>query len=279
MSYISKLTEEEIRYVCSEIPYSKTINYFLKNPNEFAKIRPGFRAKSISKIEAIELLVDFSNNLFVLRFIEKQISDWISQIKKHITNQIGAGDSQESAVLNTLPFSFFAENIGLYFKLVEEEYPEEYIGIMSSAVRAIKEVTDKSDRLSEELKVKDSDIANLHTKYDKLIIEFEKKKTKLNKKLLEVDVLKNKLSKFERYKIDVLVEKKRIEILESELAICEKTIEELKTELNQKKYVQRQIAQEQRKCLDRQENKKRNRLEPLCVRIVVVPPIKKYPKS
>ena len=50
----------------------KSKDYFLKNPNEFAKIRPGFRAKSISKIEAIELLVDFSNNLFVLRFIEKQ---------------------------------------------------------------------------------------------------------------------------------------------------------------------------------------------------------------
>lgn len=69
MNYLSMLTEDEARYICSVIPYEHTINYFQQNPKEFAKIRPGFRAKAISKSDASRLLFNYRNRRFVSVFI------------------------------------------------------------------------------------------------------------------------------------------------------------------------------------------------------------------
>ena len=122
MNYLPQLTEDELRYICLVVPYQDTIAYFSKNPKEFTKIRPGFRVKAISKDMASELLFDFSSKPFISYFIEKHISDWLSQIKEHYNNSIEAGDNKDVAYLQTLPYSFFAENVGLYFKLINEEH-------------------------------------------------------------------------------------------------------------------------------------------------------------
>jgi len=103
MNYLSMLTEDEARYICSVIPYEHTINYFQQNPKEFAKIRPGFRAKAISKSDASRLLFNYRNRRFVSVFIEEHVSDWLSQIREHYNKCIENGDSQDLAYIWGFP--------------------------------------------------------------------------------------------------------------------------------------------------------------------------------
>src|SRR5690606_18821883 len=84
--------------------------------------------------------------------IEKYISNWISQIQKRITKYMEEGDSKDIALIHTLPFSFFADNVGLYFKLVNDEYSEEYIALMGAIIRNIKEVDKEQGELKEKVK-------------------------------------------------------------------------------------------------------------------------------
>ena len=41
------LSEEEYKKMCSVIPHNIIVGYFQKNPKEFSKIRPGFRASAL----------------------------------------------------------------------------------------------------------------------------------------------------------------------------------------------------------------------------------------
>lgn len=74
MNYLPLLTEDELRYIISIIPLQDTVSYFKHNPKQFAQIRPGFRATSISKIDASKLLFSYRSRKFVSSFIEKHIS-------------------------------------------------------------------------------------------------------------------------------------------------------------------------------------------------------------
>ncbi|CUH95393.1 hypothetical protein P22_1463 [Propionispora sp. 2/2-37] len=258
MNYLSQLTEDELRYICLVVPYQDTIAYFSKKPKEFAKIRPGFRVKTISKDVASELLFDFSSKPFISYFIEKHISDWLSQIKDHYNNRIKDGDTKDVAFLNTLPSSFFSENVGLYFKLINEEYSEEYISLMSAAIKSIKEVTDEQDRLSKELKAKDSDIRNLHTELNSAKLDLDRTKAKLNMRLSEIDALKIKLTDLEGLRIAATKDKQKIESLENEIITYEKAIKGLRIELDETKGSCNQLEEQIREELERQQTAKLN---------------------
>ncbi|TCL62317.1 hypothetical protein EDC14_102661 [Hydrogenispora ethanolica] len=258
MNYLSQLIKDELRYICLVVPYQDTIAYFSKNPKQFVKIRPGFRVKAISKDMASELLFDFSSKPFISYFIEKHISDWLSQIKKHYNNRIEAGDSKDVAFLNTLPFCFFAENVGLYFKLINEEYSEEYIALMGAAIKSIKEVTDERDRLSKELKTRDSDIRNLHTELNSAKLELDRTRTESNKRLSEIDAFKIKLAGLQGLRIAASKDKQKIDSLENEIITYEETIKELRIELDERKVSSSQLEEQIRKELERLQTAKVN---------------------
>ncbi|AJQ25678.1 hypothetical protein [Pelosinus fermentans] len=258
MKYLSQLTEDEVRYICLVVPYQHTKDYFSKNPEEFAKIHPGFRGNKISEATARKLLFDFSSKRFISYFIEKHISDWLSQIKKHYNNRIETGESKDVAFLNTLPFCFFTENVGLYFKLINEEYSEEYIALMGAAIKSIKEATDEQDRLSKELKARDSDIRNLHTEFDSINLDLDRTKAKLNKRLSEIDAFKIKLIDIEELRIAASRDKQKIDSLENQIIAYEEAIKGLKIELDESKVSSSQLEEQIREELERQQTVKWN---------------------
>jgi hypothetical protein len=258
MIYLSQLTEDELRYICSVVPYKDMKDYFLKNPKQFAKIRPGFRAKAISKDVASELLFDFSSRPFISDFIENHISDWLSQIKEYYNNRIEAGDSKDVAFLNTLPFCFFARNVELYFKLIDEEYSEEYITLMSAAIKSIKTAGDEKDRSSRELKSRDANIRNLHTELNLAKIDLDRTKAELDKQLLEINVLKINLTDLEGLRIAVSKDKQKNDFLENEILTYEEKIKELRLELDERKVSRNQLESQIREELERQQPTKAN---------------------
>lgn len=201
MNYLPQLTEDEVRYICSVIPLQDSIRYFQRNPIEFAKIMPGFRAKSLKNQARVSaLLFRCRNHHSISSFIEKRINNWLTQIQEHIAQKMDDGDSKELAILHTLPFSFFADNIGLFFKLINEEYSDEYIALLSAAVTATKEA---SSQLQEELKDKESEIGNLQTELNSAKSDLERTRIKLNKRDTEIKVLKGSLADLKKLKSSI----------------------------------------------------------------------------
>lgn len=201
MSYLSLLTDDEVRYICSVIPHEHTIAYFQMNPKELAKIRPGFRAKAISKYDAEILLFQNRNKSFVANYIEKHINEWVSQVNKHIDKLIVDGDSKNCAVLKTLPFSFFAGNAKLYFKLSDVEYSEDFITMLSSTINIIKESSDKQKNIYEELKDKESDIKKIQIDFEAVKLNLDRTRTKLKDHVIENKSLKRVIADLEKQKI------------------------------------------------------------------------------
>lgn len=234
MKYLPQLTDDDIRYICSVVPYQDTIAYFTKYPKQFAKIRPGFRVKAISKTEATKLLFNFSNKPFIANFIEKHISDWIAQIETSCIKRTEDGDSKDTALLKTLPLSFFAENVGLYFKLISEEHSKEYIALMNSALKSIKKTSDKQDRLNEELSNKDSEIKKLNAKIHLESTELSKTKDKLTNRLSQINDLNTQISQLNQLQIASKKDEQKINSLNSKIKTYEERIKNLQIELEER---------------------------------------------
>ena len=246
MNYLPLMTEEEVQYICSVIPKNDTIIYFQHNPKEFAKICPGFRARSISRFNISKLLFRYHNRSFISFFIENQIRDWLSQIEDHVEKCIENGDSIDLAYINTLPFSFFADNVALYFKLIGEEPTEEYIAILVSAVRVVKKVIEEQDKLKATLKSKEVDVNQLKLDLNSSILELKNTEVKLKKSLAEIKALKRTIAELGKLKTDVLNSEEVITTLRTKVQQQEETIQGLRAELS--------ISKDNRKQLEAQIN-------------------------
>ena len=84
MSYIEKINDEEIKYVCEAIPSEEIKSYLRKNPKEFAKLMPGFRPTSIKTEQTASVLLKFQERPFIRSFIEKHLESWIVSIQDNI---------------------------------------------------------------------------------------------------------------------------------------------------------------------------------------------------
>lgn len=234
MSYLSILSADEIHYICSVIPVKDAISFFRHNPKEFAKIRPGFRTitSSISKMNIVHLLFSYRNRDFISFFIEKHINDWLKAIHLEYEKCLKNGDNKELALIRTLPFSFFAGNVGLYFKLTKQEYTEEFISLLDGAAKVLKETSDYSENQNEKLIFKDRTIGKLNTKIETSCISIEHAMRKLSQMKDEVEGLKRQNSEIEKQratlktteqdnvilKMEILEQKERIRVLTSELS-------------------------------------------------------------
>lgn len=145
MNYITDLIEEDMKYICSVIPYKETIDYFKQYPKEFSKLKPGFRAKSLNEKEVTRILFDFRNRNFVSSFIVKHIDRWLQEIKDALNEAKNIGLNYEERYINVLSHSVFSHNIKLYYKLKEDEKTEEHLCLMSAAVKQLSEAIDDAD--------------------------------------------------------------------------------------------------------------------------------------
>ncbi|SDZ53071.1 hypothetical protein SAMN05421736_1164 [Evansella caseinilytica] len=248
MNHLPLLTEDEARYIISVIPLQDTVSYFKHNPKQFSQIRPGFRATSISKVDASNLLFSKRSRKFVSSFIEKHISKWLSQVQEQITKCMDDGDSKDIAFIHTLPFSFFAGNVGLYFKLVNDEYSEEYIALMSAIVKNIKEVAKEQEELKEKIKALESQSNKLQEELETKNDEWSRNSDRFSDKLLEMDALKDKFSILEKLQTTSFKDKEEIEKLKIEKKELHGKIDKLLTEIteikNNSRLLEEQIRDE-----------------------------------
>lgn len=209
MNKFFQLKEDEQRYICSVIPYQEAIKYFTKNGKEFSKIKPGFRASSLSKEDVSKLLFTYANKPFISNFIDKKIKYWLSEISECYNKRINNGESKYIALINTLPSSYFDDNIRLYFKLSGDDIPDEHIAILSSIIKIDKDNKDQKTKLENIIKEKDNEINGLRIhldEYEQEIITFKGKLTRMVKdnedyrinNNVQLETLQKKMHEYEK---------------------------------------------------------------------------------
>lgn len=271
MNYLTQLTENEVHYICSVIPLHDSIYYFQKNPKEFAKIMPGFRAKSMKSQEQVcTLLLRCRNHYFISSFLEEHIDNWISQIQEHVAKMMDDGDSKELALLHTLPFSFFADNIGLFFKLNNEKCSEEYITLLSAAVNVIKGSSVQQNKLQEELELKESEMGKLQSKLDSTESDLDEEGVKLDQSHTKIKELKCKLTDVEQLRSTIQNDEKMVMALKSKILLEEGTINDLRNEVaeikNTNQLLETQIRSGQEKQRIAKELERKAAQKPKCPR-------------
>lgn len=214
MNYITKLNDEEIKYICFIMPLQDTINYFKRYPKEFTKIKPGFRPNSLRNREQIgSFLYKYRKNIFISSYIEKYIKLWIDEINNEIKMKIEKGESKEDAWIETLPFTYFANNIKIYFKLVDEELTEQYISILNTSIKKIKNLAISNQNLEEEINKMKTEIKELKDNVQIIEDELSKCSKKLNERNLQIEKLKRSCATLEevnynyKHEIDILNQK------------------------------------------------------------------------
>lgn len=218
MNYLIDLTKEEIKYICTVIPFKEVSSYFSRYPKEFTKLKPGFRVKSLNEDTVIRILYDFRNRDFIASFLIKHIDRWVEEIDRELAKALENGLDQEAAYIDVLSHSFFSENVALFFKIKGEEKSEDYLKVMGSAVfyQSAHQKTDEEELDS--LKKRQMELTGIQEGLEKRIFDEEKKVEKLRRKEAGLkDKLKEKMEQLEREKEKNTCLSEKVDNLEVEL--------------------------------------------------------------
>lgn len=254
MNYLDNLTEDEVRYICSVIPLQESISYFKHYPKDFSRVMPGFRATSLRSQEQVcTLLFRSRKHSFIYSFIEKHIDRWMDEIQNHIEQCINDGDNKDEAFLNTLPLCFFADNIGLYFKLADEVYSDEYIDLLSSSIKLIKVLNEQREEMESSLSSKISDFEKQEEKIENLKVKLNETKKKLSECRAEVEILNEVNAEVKRLENLILSQDKIIDSLKINVSNREERIHQLNSDLSLAKDEHQQLVSQIREEIESQQ--------------------------
>jgi cell division protein FtsB len=243
MKYLPQLTEDELRYICSQINHQHAISYFTKHPKEFNKIRPGFRPNKLSKREVYSLLLNNHKRSFISTFIEQHIQYLLEHIEDQINEHLKQGESKETAFLRVLPYSDFAENIRLYFKLVNEDVQEEFIKIYNSLAKIIKSLSDKQVVLEEEINQLKEEIRLIKLDFSNKLSVYSEIEDGVTKLMSEVNTMKHIFASHEQTLLSVKNDRSQIDKLLKVTAKINKNIDLISTEVEKIKEFSQNLEQ------------------------------------
>ncbi|MBB5335634.1 hypothetical protein [Pectinatus brassicae] len=242
MNYLPILTEAEIKYICSVIYIQDSVWYFKRYPKDFAKIMPGFRPTSLKNQEQVSALLYRSRNqAFISSFIEKHISRWLDEIQDEITLKTDKGESKESAWMQTLPFCFFVDNISIFFKLIGDEQPEQYVSLISASIKRIRDLDISHKRIKTTLSNKKSEVMRLEDDIRCVQSELDKSSKKLIEHSSEIKALKRTCADIEKLEGIVCAREQELDILKKKAQERDEYIQKLNDELSASKDAQLQL--------------------------------------
>ncbi len=234
MIQLTELTNDEIKYICGQIPVPAVRAYFQKNPHEFTEIKKGFRPDKITDAETVSLLTRNISKHFIASFVEKTINMWLEEIEEHKTGLINEGYSEGEALLKTIPDSYFCDDCELYFKLKEIQVDPLYLGLFKDALSLIdKAVEDREDTLT---------IKNQTLTIEKNQDEIAELKKQLKDKEEELKSAKNNLAEvnkdLSKAENELKAYKEKSESISKALSDAEANISEMRPELEKYRYLE-----------------------------------------
>lgn len=225
MINFSVLSEDEYVKICSVIPHDIITGYFRRYPEEFQKICKGFRASAVKNKEAINLLIAFKDRSFISSFVERIVKKWITEIMEVVDGYKNDGESELTAYIHTLYQSFFADNVSAFFKLIEKEYDNDKLNIITNLVSLLKEI-DNNQREWENVAKKAKDELNSSEKKNNRVLE------KANKQIDDLTLRLEKLQLLDKQFGELTEE---YNILKNTNTVQKKNLEGLRTQISQLK--------------------------------------------
>ena len=190
-NYIEYISDEELRFICSQISAKTLRDFYQKNGTEFSKLKPGFRPRFLTDEETYSFACSNKNTPFLADFLNFAIGKWLQEIRDAKEAAVNDGETEIVAYIETLAKSFFDENPALYFKITEESIPVENQDLFFYAIKVAVERNYLS-RISENIDSIDDRIEQIKASYesaaDELRLEYEEA---LQTSKQEVDTLKS----------------------------------------------------------------------------------------
>lgn len=243
MNYINRLSNENLKYVCSIIPDKNVKDVFKKYPKIFHNIKPGFRSETLNQKELSEILYNHKSDEFISDIINQFISNTLKEINIYLEFEINQGYDENLALLRALSNSYFSKNASIYFRLINREVSREYLNLIDASVEEIEKIEDAKSASNRELETAYEYIDNLNKKIKNYDSKVSKLKEKINslknrekeKNNLEKISLEEKNKKYEKqiseYTSTLGRNNKTIEDLNSKLCEYENTISNLESEI------------------------------------------------
>lgn len=225
MNYVDKLSDEDLKYICSIIPDKNVKDVFKKYPKMFQNIKPGFRSKTLNQKELSEILYNHKSEDFISNIINQFISNTLKEINIFFEFETNQGSNEDLALLRTLSNSYFSKNASIYFRLIEREASQEYLNLITASVEEIEKIEDAKSASNKELEMAYEDIENLNKK----IKNYDSKASKLKEKLNSLKNIEKEKENIEKVSVEENNKKYKRQISEyiSTVEKNNKTIEDL----------------------------------------------------
>lgn len=182
MSFTDLLTSEEKSTLCEIITGKKFKELFKANEKEFNKIQGGFRAKTLSDQTALFIAKNNIDKPFIEMWVNNLIVRWLRDIQEKIDNLEEKDLSHSAAVATALIDSHFANNIDLYFKLLEKPLTVDERSILYERMEDIiterikqDENTECINSIKEENQILSEQVEEIQRNMDALKAECEKR--------------------------------------------------------------------------------------------------------
>ena len=197
MNYMDLLTSEEKSILCELITGKEFRELFKKNEKAFHKIQKGFSAKKLKDNLALSIAKANVDDPFIKTWVNILVDHWLHEMEDAIKKFEENGSSHSAAVATTLVDSHFANNIDLYFKLLEKPLTADACSILYERMEDIKTERVKQDeniefikgikkenqRLSEQIEEIQRNMDAVKVECEKHIQEVEHSKTELTSML------------------------------------------------------------------------------------------------
>lgn len=156
---IHSLNRDDLEALCKIISGKGFKSLFKQKPQEFAKIKGGFRPKSLSETEAINIAIMHINRPFIYAFIKKFLYKNLEIIQKSIEYYQYLDMDESVAIAKAISRSVFSENAELYFKLINEDYSDTLLNEVRYYLEKKDSYTDNDDNEESERKAKENEEA------------------------------------------------------------------------------------------------------------------------
>jgi ABC-type phosphate transport system auxiliary subunit len=116
----------------------------------------------------------------------------IDQTQRKIRDELNDGNSEDLAYYRTLPDSYFAQNVTLYFKLIDKNHSEDYISLLAAVTADSQKPPVSSENFKEKIKNLEEEITQLKTKLASIKSNCKNFEAKLKEKSAVVERLNDK---------------------------------------------------------------------------------------
>lgn len=194
-NYLSRLDQDEKKVLCEIISGKCFKEDFIRHPDLFQKIKPGFRAQKISEDDALKLAIsnidkpvlEMTINDIVGKFLKLINDDIEKSISEH--NKIKVPDD-DIAIIYSLLASPFENNIDIYLKL-NEKFDEEHYKSLCQLAEDIKAGHEKKEKI----KNLENENSELQTKIKNITEENEQKTNDINTLKTSLSEAQNEIAK------------------------------------------------------------------------------------